>query len=280
MKLKSIIFSLLLALSLPVAPVSAEVNFDTPITMTVNQTLIKTDSEPFLYRGTTYVPIRFVSEALGAESVSWDDKKAEATIVQEGKTIILPKNKSIAYVNGKAVNINGGSKLVNDRVYVPVRFVAEELSCVVDWIFDTYTVDIKKGGVTVPQELIATRSYTDDEIYWLSKIIHAESRGEPMDGKIAVGNVVLNRVKSREYPDTIYGVIFDRANGVQFSPILDGSIYQRPYGDSVIAAKRALAGEEKVGNCLFFLNPKTAQSNWIIKNRPYYTTIQNHDFYL
>lgn len=280
MKLKALFLSLLLAFSLPVAPVSAEITFDTPISLTVNQSLIKTDSEPFLYRGTTFVPIRFISEALGADSVLWDAKNDAAVIMHQNKTITLPKNGHVAYVNGKKIKIENGSKLVNDRTYVPVRFVAEELLCDVEWIFSTYTVNIIKDGITVPEEMVAKRSYSDDDIYWLSKIIHAESRGEPMEGKIAVGNVVLNRVKSREYPNTIYGVIFDRNHGVQFSPVLDGSIYQTPLGDSVIAAKRALEGEVRAGDSLFFLNPKTAQSSWIIYNRPYFTTIKNHDFYL
>ena len=101
-----------------------------------------------------------------------------------------------------------------------------------------------------------------------------------MEGKIAVANVVLNRVKSKDYPNTIYGVIFDRNHGVQFTPVLDGSIYLTPLGDSVIAAKRALEGENPIGNCLFFLNPQTAESKWILNNRPYFTTIDNHAFYL
>ncbi|MBR6728695.1 MAG: cell wall hydrolase [Clostridia bacterium] len=281
MKLITALLSLLIALQVPTAKVNAaEVSFDTPITLTINEMLIKTDTEPFLYEGNTYVPIRFVSEALSADSVQWDGTREMATIQYEGKKIELPKDKKVAYINGKKITLAGGTKLVNDRVYVPVRFVAEEMDCTVDWIFNTYTVDISKENVTVPPELVAERSYTDDDIYWLSKIIHAESRGEPLRGKIAVGNVVLNRVKSSEYPNTIYGVIFDRQHGVQFSPVLDGSIYQSPLGDSVIAAKRALNGEKEVGACLFFLNPKTAQSSWIITNRPYFKTIHNHDFYL
>ncbi len=280
MKCKAIFMILLLALSLPVAPVSAEINFDTPITMKVNDTLIKTETDAFMHRGTTYVPIRFVSRALGAEHISWNENTATAIVKHRDTTIELPKNKKYAFVNGKKVNIENGSQLVNDRSYVPVRFVAETLGCTVDWIFSTYTVNIKKTGITVPEEVISTRHYSDDDIYWLSKIIHAESRGEPMQGKIAVGNVVLNRVQDKNYPNTIYGVIFDRKYGTQFSPVIDGSIYQTPLGDSIIAAKRALNGEVTVGDCLYFLNPKTAQNSWIIHNRPYYTTIQNHDFYL
>ena len=283
MKKRWILLILLIAM-LGITPANAsaqdDINFDTPITMTVNDTLIKMDTRPFLYNGSTFVPIRFVSQALGADSVEWDAKNSAAVISYNNKMIRLPKGKNGGYVNGKYVDIENGIQLVNDRVFVPVRFVSEQLDCQVNWIYDTYTVDIEKAGVLVPVELIGKRSYTDDEIYWLSKIIHAESQGEPMEGKIAVGNVVLNRVKSKEYPNTIYGVIFDRNHGVQFSPVLNGTIYHTPYGDSIIAAKRALEGEKEVGESLFFLNPRKSENFWIPNNRIYFTTIANHDFYL
>ena len=282
MRKPSVLVVILLILLQNIMPATAksDINFDTPITMTVNKTLVKMDTEPFLYEGTTFVPIRFASEAIGAHWVSWDEGTATASIHYGDKTIQLTKDKNYALVNGQKVSVPAGVKLVSDRVYVPVRFVAEQLDCRVDWVKETYTVNIEKSGVTVPQELVGSRSYTDDEIYWLSKIIHAESRGEPMRGKIAVGNVILNRVASKEYPNTIYGVIFDRKHGVQFSPVLDGSIYHTPYGDSVIAAKRALSGENVAGPSLFFLNPITATNHWIPNSRPFYTAIANHHFYL
>ena len=57
------------------------------------------------------------------------------------------------------------------------------------------------------------------DLYWLSRIIYAESGAETLDGQIAVGNVVLNRMASKEFPDSIPGVIFDRVDGIQFEPV-------------------------------------------------------------
>ncbi len=258
---------------------AVDIKFDTPICMKVNDTLVKSDAKPFLYQGRTYVPIRFVSGALGA-AVSWDGSISTAVIRHDGKEIRLKKGAKGAVVDGRFVALEDGVLLIRDRIYVPVRFVAEELSCQVDWDESTYTVDIKKPGVTVPAEFVGHRGFSDDEIYWLSKIIHAESRGEPMEGKIAVGNVVLNRVASSAYPNTIYGVIFDKKYGVQFSPVADGSIHLTPHGDSVIAAKRALFGENTAGASLFFLNPTIAQSHWMVGARPFFGSIGSHDFYL
>lgn len=259
---------------------AAAVRFDTPVCVTVNGNYLAMDTEPFLYEGVTFVPIRFVSEALGADSVSWNTGQRKAVIRQGNTSIELPVGKKYAYVNGKKVAVSQGVQLVNDRTYVPVRFVSESLDCDVAWDSSSYTVEIDKPGITVPAYLIGDRGFTDDEIYWLSKIIHAESRGEPMNGKIAVGNVVLNRVEDRQFPNSIYEVIFDRQHGVQFSPVADGSIHQTPLGDSVIAAKRALRGEEEAGESLYFLNPRIASSSWIVNNRRYYKSIGSHDFYL
>ena len=100
-----------------------------------------------------------------------------------------------------------------------------------------------------------------------------------MKGKIAVGNVILNRVRSKDYPNTIYGVIFDRRYGVQFSPVSNGTIYNTPSNESIIAAKICLEGYSVSTEILYFVNPKVAPNSWASKNRPYFDTIGNHAFY-
>ena len=101
-----------------------------------------------------------------------------------------------------------------------------------------------------------------------------------MTGQLAVGNVVLNRVASREFPNTIPGVIFDRVDGVQFEPVANGTVYNTPTARSVEAAKRVLDGERVIGSALYFYAPALSQGVWINANRTYYTTIGCHRFYL
>ena len=125
----------------------------------------------------------------------------------------------------------------------------------------------------------ADKFYREDEVYWLSKIISAESRGESLEGKIAVGNVVLNRVRSAQFPNTIYGVIFDKKFGVQFTPVANGTIYQEPTAESIIAAKICLEGYSLSNDILYFLNPKYSTASWVQSNRPFAFTIGNHSFY-
>lgn len=254
--------------------------FETPVCLTVNGNYIKSDTPGYLEGGYTMVPIRAVTEALRADRIDWNEKSSTATITRKNTTIVLKKNNKTAVVNGKNVTMDTASVIKADRFYVPVRFVAETLSTKVGWNASTYTVNITAQGVTVPASMIEDRGYTDNDIYWLSRIVNAESQGEPMIGKIAVANVVLNRVKSSLFANNIYDVIFDRNYGVQFTPILNGTIYNTPLGDSVVAAKRALRGENYVSESLYFLNPRIATSSWIINNRTFFRRIGNHDFYL
>lgn len=276
-KLISMLFVLLCFTTAVSAAATPDKNI--PIDISVNGSFIKTDAPAFIDYDTTFVPIRFVSDALGAHSVTWDQSRATATIKQGSTTIQITENKKEAYVNGRKVILNKSARIHSGRLYVPVRFVAESFGAKVGWDNTYYIVQINKSGVSVNSSLIDWR-YTKDEIFWLGRIIEAESSGEPASGKVAVGNVILNRVKSNEFPNTIYTVIFDRTHGVQFEPIMNGSIYNTPSAESMISAKRALRGENIAGNSLYFLNPRTAANSWIANNRPYYMTIHNHDFYL
>ncbi len=266
----SVIFSMLFTLSL------SGKAYHMPIDIEVNGQKIITDSAPFIEDGTVYVPIRAISESLNL-SCYWDTEERCAYIDGKNTSLEFLPDNSICYVNGKRKKVQ--SFIKEGRIMVPVRFVSENYNSLVTWDSKFYRVLINKDDVSVPGDY-KDYTYTQDEVYWLSRIIHAEASGESKKGLIAVGNVVLNRVKSVLFPNTIYGVIFDRKGGAQFEPILNGSIYCNPSYDSIDAAKRALSGENTAGASLYFLNPKIAQSSWIVKNRKYLKTIGNHDFYM
>ncbi len=123
-------------------------------------------------------------------------------------------------------------------------------------------------------------AYDRDNIFWLARIIHAEAAGEPYSGKVAVGSVVMNRVKSPNFPNTIYGVIFEYYKGIpQFSPVADGTIYNNPSAECLAAAQEAYWGARPLGNVLYFFNPAKSAGTWIVNNRTYVTRIGNHVFY-
>ena len=143
--------------------------------------------------------------------------------------------------------------------------------------FDVY-------GVITDQSSTSTKKNTDqssvssskDMLELLARLINAEARGEPYKGQVAVGAVVMNRVKSSSFPDTISGVIYQKG---QFSSVTDGQINKAIDNDSTVykAAREALNGADPTNGCLYFYNPKIAKSSWIY-SRPVVITIGKHRF--
>jgi len=126
----------------------------------------------------------------------------------------------------------------------------------------------------------SSRTFSSDDLFWLARIIEAEASGEPYNGKVAVGNVVLNRVSSSDFPNTIYGVIFDYHEHIpQFSPVAEGTIYNNPSQESIQAARDALNGTRPVGSSTYFFNPDKAAGTWIVQNKTYVMRIGGHTFY-
>ena len=232
--------------------------------------------ESAIIESVTYVPVRAFSEELGAESISWNAKTQTATVKKDGILINITDKASYIEAAGRILYSPTGIKNINDRLFAPIRPLAAALSHDVEWNGATRSVSLSKSK---SQFSSGKSFYNENDLYWLSRIISAEARGEPFLGKIAVGNVVLNRKESPSYPNTVYGVIFDRKHGTQFSPVSYGTIYNSPTEESIIAAKICLEGYSLSDEILFFVNPKYATSNWIANNRPFTFRIGNHYFF-
>ncbi len=229
----------------------------------------------YLINDTTYIPLRAVSEISGA-TVAYDSKTRTASVIMQGLSMSVTDGSYITYANERPIISKSPAVILSDgRMYVPVRSIAKAFSLGVQWHSDRRVV---LSG-TVKPLLHADKYYKSDEIFWLSRIISAESQGEPLLGQIAVGNVVINRVRSRDFPNTIYGVVFDRKYGIQFTPVANGSIYNTPTYSSTIAAKICLEGFSLDEKMLFFMEPTKSTSSWIKNNRKYAFSIENHDFY-
>ena len=231
----------------------------------------------FTYRGDTYVPMFRFSAWLGKFQYSYDYKTKTAKINGENLAISATEGKLYIEANGRYFYTSGEVMLDNGEMYVPIRPIVKALNSYVYY-------DDKVGQYVVSSgdsRLLRSGDdfYRADEVLWLARIIHAESQGEPIRGKIAVGNVILNRVRSSQFPNTIYSVIFDKKYGVQFTPSVNGAIYNTPNAESVIAAKICLEGYSISNDILYFVNPKLAPNSWASKNRPYAFTIQNHSFF-
>ena len=117
-------------------------------------------------------------------------------------------------------------------------------------------------------------SSSSGDLYLLARLVHGEARGEPYKGKVAVAAVVLNRVKSSSFPNTIAGVIYQKG---AFDAVSDGQINMQPDNESIRAARDAMNGWDPSNGCLYYYNPKTATSRWML-SRPVLLRIGQHAF--
>lgn len=222
----------------------------------------------YLESGVTYVPLRSLLEAFGGWTVSWDSQSQVAQATSQTQQITADPHENTLLVNGQ--HYQGEISIQNGRTYIPLRLLTSALGGSAKW--DPW---LSGAAVTSPGA-----PYDASDLYWLSRIISAESQGESQEGQIAVGNVVVNRVQSAEFPADIPSVIFDRQDAVQFTPVSNGTLYHPPTPQSVESAKKVLDGENTVGSALFFYAPSLSQGTWINANRTYLTTIGCHRFYL
>ncbi len=230
-----------------------------------------------LIDSTTYVPLRATVQALCDGKVAYNAATRTVTVTARGLDLCVTDGDPVLRVNGRCFYTGEASVILNDGTfYVPVRLLAKAFSADVTWDAGTRSVTVSAGRAFATS---GDSFYNADDLYWLSRIISAESRGEPLIGQIAVGNVVLNRVASSQYPNSVYGVIFDRQYGVQFTPAANGTVYAAPTASAVTAAKLCLEGVTVSEKILYFYEPSIAASSWIGRNRPYVFSIGAHYFY-
>lgn len=116
--------------------------------------------------------------------------------------------------------------------------------------------------------------YSSQDVALLARLIYGEARGESYTGQVAVAAVVLNRIKSSSFPNTVSGVIYQP---YAFTAVADGQINYTPDSTAYSAAKDAINGWDPTGGAIYYYNPKTATSAWIY-SRKVTTTIGNHVF--
>ncbi len=117
-------------------------------------------------------------------------------------------------------------------------------------------------------------NYTNSDLYLLAKCIYAEARGESYTGQVAVGAVIMNRVASSSFPNTISGVVYQKG---AFTAVSDGQINLSPDKTAMNAAQDAMNGWDPTYGCLYYYNPAVATSSWIF-GRKTITTIGKHVF--
>lgn len=226
---------------------------------------------------TTFVAVRQFSNTIDPSArVTYNYSTRTLTISSSKLYMTIKDDASYIVANGRYLYTPSPIYMKLGVMYAPVTLLAKAFDAKISWQGASSSFYITRGTGGI---VSGDKFYREDEVYWLSKIINAESGGEILKGKIAVGNVILNRVRSPYFPNTIYSVIFDRKNGVQFSPVANGSIYKNANADSIIAAKICLEGYSIDNYILYFVNPKVAPNSWVGQNRPFFAQIGNHAFF-
>ena len=177
---------------------------------------------------------------------------------------IQTKLKRWGYYNG-AIDGIYGSKTVS-----AVKLFQSKNGLTVDGIAGTKTL----AAMGIYNSSSSGSSTNNTDLNLLAHLIYAEARGEPYKGQVAVGAVVLNRVKSSSFPNTVAGVIYQKN---AFSVVNDGQINLSPNTTAINAARDALNGWDPTSGCIYYFNPDTATSGWIW-SRPYVLTIGKHRF--
>ena len=243
------------------------------LTVNVNNTTL--GEVGLVINGITYLPLRAVANALGL-SASYNSTTRTMTVSGGGLYLTATDGGFVTYANDRPLfSFSPNVIMSNGRMYIPASALTKALGMTFTLSGDRVSVDGKYRPLLPESEF-----YREDEVFWLARIITAEAGGESLLGQIAVGDVILNRVRSQSFPNTIYGVIFDRKWGIQFSPVANGTIYNSPTYTAILAARICLEGTSLSDDAMYFLNPSISTSSWIVDNRPYAYTIGNHYFFL
>lgn len=192
-------------------------------------------------------------------------------------TVRLDADGQYLEANGRCLYLGAGPVTFGGTVCLPVEPMAKIAGDVVRRDESTGTVDIDTTHTAVLES--GDSYYAEEDLMWLARIISAESENQPLAGMIGVGNVVMNRVASASFPNTIREVIFDARYGIQFSPVETGAIYDDPSAQAVVAAKLCLDGAGAAGDSLYFVNPETGSTSWFRETRTFVASIGDHDFY-
>lgn len=199
-------------------------------------------------------------------------ESAEAAVLKQGSTgsvvrTVQTRLKSWGYYTGSVDGIYGSLTVAAVKYFQRVNGLQ------VDGIVGEKTA-AAIGISLASSSSTGAGGYSSSDAYLLARLVYAEARGEPYVGQVAVAAVVLNRVRSSSFPNTISGVIYQPW---AFSVVNDGQINLTPNQTAINAANDAMNGWDPTYGCLYYYNPATATNSWI-KQKPIHLTIGQHVF--
>lgn len=159
------------------------------------------------------------------------------------------------------------------KTYTAVRKFQGKNGLKVDGVVGDRTL-AALGIVSKPATNTSSKVYNNNDMMLLAKIINGEARGEPYEGQVAVGAVVMNRTRDPRFPSTVAGVVYQPG---AFTAIVDGQINAKIEQSSINAARDALNGWDPSGGAVFYYNPAKTTNKWIW-SRPVIKVIGKHKF--
>lgn len=222
-----------------------------------------------VYKGdTVYVPLGVTAAMIDSGVIlNCVDNGEKCTITADGISITAEVGDPYIIANGRYLPC-ADVYSENGIVMVAAESVAKAFGAAVSDVGGSVYISAKTGYIKSDEDF-----YDVDQLYWLSRLISAEAKNEPFDGKLAVGAVVMNRIRSSEFPNTMYEVLFEKN---QFSTVDSEAFYRTPSKDSVIAAKMCLEGYLYDSRILFF---DSTYDSWAQRNREFRFKLGDHYFY-
>ncbi len=214
------------------------------------------------------------SEEAEEPEIAEEPEETEAVVeVLDTLTMTAAEGEEYVVANGRYLYVKDGVASLDGAVAVPVRVLGEVFGAAV-W-YDAETEQVHLTSAQQPGYLTDGEDFYDEEdLYWLTRVIYCESGNQPLEGKVAVGNVVMNRVADPSFPDTVYDVLFQK-NQVYNN---ESKLRKRtPNEESAIAAMLAMDGGEALDDVLFF--NRVGLSCYASKHRTFVATIGGHSFY-
>ena len=224
--------------------------------------------------GVTYVALAPMAKELDESvQIGWDGSSSTVTVKSSKLSLTAKVGQLYIQANGRYLYVPEGVQMVGGKVTVPLSVLVKAFDARLSWDAASGTVVVNRGSGAIQS---GDSYYNQDDLFWLSRIIQAECGNQPLEGRMAVGNVVLNRVKNPAFPSTVKGVLSQKN---QFTTWKNGALANRtPNATSVIAAKLVLDGgevESTKGATFFDSN----SNSWAARNKTCVAVIGNHKFY-
>ncbi len=225
--------------------------------------------------GTTYVSLAAMAKALDeSAAAAWNGSTGTVTVTTANLTMTARLGDHYVIANGRYLYVAERVGQSNGTVMVPLSVVTKAFDAKLTWDAASGKILVQRGSGAL---MSGAAFYNQDDLFWLSRVIFAESGNQPLEGKMAVGNVVLNRVASPIFPNSVHSVL---AQKNQFSTYKGGKLANRtPNESSVIAAKLVMDGGvvEEVKNALWF--DAMCSNSWAARNKACLVVIGGHKFY-